>query len=276
MYIDSHQHFWYYNPTDFSWIDDSMSILKQNFLPDDLNELVSPLGIEGTVAVQAMASELDTHFLLELAEVNKVVKGVVGWIDLTNKDVSQRLQHYQGNEYLKGFRMVLQDKSPELIYSKDFRRGIRTLSDYNYTYDLLVFPHHLDATIDLVRSFPDQKFVLDHMAKPYIKKGEIDPWSKSMSELSKASDNVYCKVSGLVTEADWKTWNENQIFPYIDVVVEAFGCNRLMYGSDWPVCKLASEYKRVFDMIEDYFDQFSTEEKTDVMRNTALKFYSLE
>ena len=276
MYIDTHQHFWYYNPTDFGWIDNHMEILQRNFLPPDLEKTVDGHSIQGTVAVQAMTTELETHFLVNLAQKHDIVQGVVGWIDIKSESIELKLEQFAQMRYLKGFRLVLQDKDPAFMAEKDFRKTISLLDRYGFTYDLLLFPHHLEAAIDLVKAFPNQHFVIDHMAKPYIKDGQIDTWGRLMSEISRTSENVYCKVSGLVTEADWNNWKEKEIHPYLDVVFESFGCDRLMYGSDWPVCLLASDYQRVLTMLLDYLNQFSSQEKMQVMRDTAVNFYSLD
>lgn len=276
MKIDAHQHFWNYTAENYLWINDDMPGLKRSFLPQDLKPLLSKNGIDGCVAVQARHSEEETLFLLEMANQNDFVKGVVGWVDLRAENVRQRLETLTQDSYLKGIRHIVQDE-PDLHFMLDpaFQRGIAALSDFELTYDILIYPRHLDIASHLIRSFPGQPFVIDHLAKPYIKTRSIEDWQRSISKLA-YFDNVFCKISGLVTEADWTDFKDEDLFPYIDVVVKAFGPKRLMFGSDWPVCLLAADYDRVFNIVNSYFEEFTDDEKNAIFGQTAAAFYGLK
>ena len=249
--IDSHQHFWEFNPLRDNWITEDMSVIRRNFLPSDLKPLLDADGISGCLAVQADQSEAETKFLLGLAEEYRFIKGVVGWTDLCAPDVEERLEQYRGFNKLKGFRHILQAEKPEFMQDPGFLHGISVLKNYGFTYDILVYPHHLPEVIKLVGRNPDQAFVLDHLAKPCIKNGEINGWSDDIRVLA-THQNVYCKLSGTVTEADHKSWKKEDVFPFLDVVFDAFGPENLMFGSDWPVCQLAAEYSTVCRLLSDY------------------------
>jgi len=272
--IDTHQHFWKYDPVSYSWINDEMQVIRKDFLPGDLAVVVNEHKLQGTVAVQADQTEAETDWLLQLAAKNDFIKGVVGWVDLRSSNIEERLQHYQQFSKLKGFRHVLQGEEPSFMLQKDFLNGISKLQQFNFTYDILIFPQHLAVALELVQQFPEQKFVIDHVAKPYIKDGKIDEWKAGMEKLAQHS-NVYCKISGMVTEADWKNWTADDLRPYMDVVVNSFGIDRIMYGSDWPVCLVASSYKRWLQTVKDYFASYSAEEQEKVFSTNAMKFYQL-
>ena len=272
--IDSHQHFWQYNSTKHSWIDDEMAIIRKDFLPDDLAPIIKANGVIGTVAIQADQTEEETDFLLGLADRNDLIKGVVGWVDLRATDIAERLGYYAQFKYIKGFRHILQGEDPAFMLQPSFLRGIAALKAYNFTYDILIFPKHLEAALELVKRFPDQPFVIDHIAKPYIKAGLIEEWAKGISALSE-HENVLCKVSGMVTEADFKKWHPSNFTPYLDLVVESFGINRLMFGSDWPVCEVAASYGHMIGIVEDYFATFTLEEKNQFFNQNASGFYNL-
>lgn len=274
MRIDSHQHFWKYDAVRNSWITDDMQIIRRDFLPEDLLTPLVGNAIDGCVAVQADQSEEETDFLLGLAAENDFVKGVVGWVDLCAENVGERLQFYANNPNFKGVRHILQGEVPEFMLQKSFQYGISQLRQYNLTYDILIYPHQLAASIQLVNQFPEQAFVMDHLAKPYIRKGNIADWKKDMEALAK-HQNVCCKLSGMVTEADWKNWKASDIRPYMDVVLDAFGADRIMYGSDWPVCLLAGDYGQVLDLVQSYIKGLSQPEQEAVMGNTAKDFYML-
>ncbi|MDO5977370.1 amidohydrolase family protein [Flavivirga spongiicola] len=274
MKIDAHQHFWKYNPVRDAWIDDSMTVIRKDFLPQDLKPILEANTIDGCIAVQADQSENETDFLLQCAIENPFIKGVVGWVDLLSDNVEERLEYYSKNNILKGVRHIVQAEANDFMLRKDFQNGISKLQQFNLTYDILVFPPQLEAAIQLVREFPNQKFVLDHIAKPYIKDAKIHDWKINMSTLAKAP-NVYCKVSGMVTEADLKQWRLSDFQPYLDVVFEAFGIDRIMYGSDWPVCLLAAEYQEQLNIIETYISRFSSDDKIKIMGNNAIRFYNL-
>ena len=273
MKIDSHQHFWIYNPIRDSWIDDSMKILRRNFLPEDLYPIIKEQNIDGTITVQADQSEDETNFLLKLADENDWIVGVVGWIDLMGDDIERRLEHFSSLKKLKGFRHIVQaEPDNNFMLNEKFQNGISRLKHFNFTYDILVFPHQLPAAIKLSEKHPEQKFILDHIAKPF--KNEIEPWASEIRELAR-NKNVFCKISGIVTEADHKNWKPEDIYPYLDVVFESFGYDRLLFGSDWPVCLLAGTYKQVINLIEEYTRNISPEEKEKIFGMNARLFYNI-
>ncbi|WP_303318057.1 amidohydrolase family protein [Flavivirga abyssicola] len=276
MIIDSHQHFWNYEPVKHEWIDDSMSVIRKDFIPGDLKEVYAENGIDGCVAVQADQTLVETDFLLDLASKNDFIKGVVGWIDLRADNLETVLETYKAYEKLKGFRHVVQgEKDSNFLLRSNFLRGISILEKHNYTYDILVFPHQLGAVLEFVKRFPNQKFVIDHIAKPYIKDGFYDGWAVLMKEIGKHK-NVYCKLSGMITEADFNTWTPAQIHPYMNLILEVFGTERIMFGSDWPVCLVAGNYKRVKALITEFIAKMSITEQNAIMGNNAIKFYSLK
>lgn len=275
MVIDSHQHFWKYDPVTYSWIDDSMKVLQKDFLPSDLRPIFQNNGVDGCVAVQADQSERETEFLLELAKENQFIKGVVGWVDLKAEGVSKRLDHYSQNEKLKGVRHIVQEEpDPEFMLRKDFQNGIRHLAEFGLTYDILVYPNQLAAAVLLSRAFPEQKFVLDHIAKPRISEGLDQEWVNNIKELA-SNPNVSCKVSGMVTETTNFKWQQEDFYPFMDVVLDAFGWQRLMYGSDWPVCLLGGNYKEVLTIVKDYISKLTENQKAGIMGLNAKGFYSL-
>ncbi|WP_281632977.1 amidohydrolase family protein [Flavobacterium luteolum] len=272
--IDSHQHFWKFDPVRDSWIDETMQNIQRDFLPEDLQPLLNANQFEGCVAVQASQSEEETHFLLDLASKNDFIKGVVGWIDLRNENIAERLQFFSDQKKLKGFRHVVQGEADDFMFGKEFRRGIAALKPFNYTYDILIFERQLPAAISLVQDFPNQKFVIDHIAKPNIKSGSIDSWKNGIEEIAKY-ENVWCKISGMVTEADWKNWKPEDLKPYLDVIFENFAVDKLMYGSDWPVLNVASDYNEVVKTLEDYISKFSIEDQNKIWFENAKEFYKL-
>ena len=272
--IDSHQHFWIFDPVRDSWIDNSMKKIQRNFLPEDLSPLLSQNQFSGCVAVQASQSEEETNFLLDLASKNDFIKGVVGWVDLRAENISERLSHFSQFEKLKGFRHVVQGEPDDFMFGTAFRNGIAALKEFNFTYDILIFHRQLPAAIDLVKSFSDQAFVIDHIAKPDIKSGEIASWKKGIKEIAKF-ENVKCKISGMVTEADWNNWKPSDLKPYLDVIFENFSADKLMFGSDWPVCNVASDYKELVKTLEDYISQLSIEDQNKIWFENAKSFYKL-
>lgn len=272
--IDSHQHFWKFDPIRDSWIDDSMLKIQSDFLPEDLSPLLSENKFAGCVAVQASQSEEETNFLLDLASKNNFIKGVVGWVDLRDENISERLNHFSKYKKLKGFRHVVQGEADDFMFRKDFRNGIAALKKFNYTYDILIFHRQLPAAIDLVKSFPDQAFVIDHIAKPDIKSGDIVSWKKGIQEIAKFK-NVSCKISGMVTEADWNSWKTDDLKPYLDVIFENFSADKILFGSDWPVCNVASDYTEVVKTLENYISQFSTQDQNKIWFENAKSFYKL-
>ena len=274
MIIDSHQHFWNYDPIKDAWIDSSMEVIKRDFLPKNLKPLLDENGIDGCISVQADQSENETDFLLSCAQKNKFIKGVVGWLDLTSKNLESRLNHYVKNPFFKGLRHIVQAEKDDYLLRSDVQNGISKLAKYNLTYDILVFPSQLTAAITLVKKFPNQQFILDHISKPNISDSMDELWKSNIVELAK-NQNVCCKLSGLVTETKNYIFSDNDFKPYIDVIFKSFGPNRILFGSDWPVCLLAANYKKVFDLIFDYLDNYSIETKAKVFGQNAIKIYNL-
>ena len=276
MKIDSHQHFWKYNPDEYAWITDDMGILRQDFLPEDLKPLLSRAGIHGSVAVQARQSLDETRWLLNLAGENEFIKGVVGWVDLCSENLEDQLMEFLPNPKFVGVRHIIQDEPDKFfILRKEFIRGVGLLQRFDLAYDILVFARHLPQTIEFVRKYPDQVFVLDHIAKPEIRLRKTSPWKEEVMKLA-AFQNVYCKVSGMITEADWLRWKKTDFRPYLDTLTDAFGTNRLMIGSDWPVCQLAGSYTDVLEIAVNYFAGFSRYEKKALFGRNAEKAYQLK
>jgi len=274
--IDAHQHFWKFDPIRDSWITEEMDVIRRDFLPQDLMHILMHNQIQGCVAVQASQSEKENQFLLDLASTTPFIKGVVGWVDLQADDIEERLKHYGKIEKLVGFRHVLQgEPQRDLMLQQNFKRGISLLNKYGFTYDILIFTDQLKYAAQLAAEFPKQRFVVDHIAKPDIKNGEVEEWEKDIRELAK-NPNVYCKVSGMVTEANWYDWEEDDFKPYMDVVFDAFGIDRLMFGSDWPVCMVAGGYNRVVKMVRHYLEPLSDVDKAKFWGANAIKFYNLE
>lgn len=273
--IDSHQHFWRFDPVRDSWITDEMRVIQRDFLPEDLAPILKRNGISGCVAVQADQSEEQNAFLLELAAAHPFIKGVVGWVDLRAGNIRDTLEFYKGYDKMKGFRHVLQGEADRSLMLRDeFKRGIALLEEYNYTYDILIYPDQLKYAAELVRTFPHQRFVIDHIAKPDIKNKKVDEWSADIRAVAQYY-NVYCKVSGMVTEADWNNWKADDFTPYLDVVFEAFGVSRVMYGSDWPVCEVAGGYEKAVTLVQQYTSGLSSHEQDMFWAKNATNFYNL-
>ena len=275
MRLDAHQHFWEYDAQRDSWIDDSMSVLKSDYLPEQIEPLLKEKELEGCIAVQANQSEKETEFLLALAEAYSFIKAVVGWVDLCSENIEKRLEYYAQNPFLKGIRHIVQAEPENFVLKPEFQRGIGFLSQFNLVYDLLVYPSQLESGIELVSQFPDQKFVLDHCAKPQIKIQEIKKWTRDIRHIAE-EENVFCKVSGLVTEADFKNWKPSDFLPYLEVVFDAFGEDRVLYGSDWPVCLLAASYEKVYQLIDDYTIEHSADARRKFFGDNAARIYNIK
>jgi len=276
MIIDAHHHLWKFNTDDYGWMDDSMKVLKRDYLPADLENDLADAGVSGTVVVQARQCIEETRWLLELAHEINFIKGVVGWVDLRSPELERQLNEYAGDAKLVGVRHVIHDEADDdFMLQPDFVNGIERLGDYNLTYDLLVFPRHLERATELVSLFPDQRFVLDHISKPLIRSGIMQPWKEDTEALA-AQPNVWCKISGMVTEADHQAWKYVDFVPYMKVVCEAFGTDRVMVGSDWPVCRLAGEYNEVMGIPMDFFSNLSKTEKENIFGQNAIDCYQLE
>jgi L-fuconolactonase len=274
MTIDAHQHFWKFDPVRHSWIDDNMRILQRDFLPEELGQVLNQNGVDGCIAVQADQSEAETHFLLELADANDFIRGVTGWVDLQATNLSDRLDHFAQFPKLKGFRHILQGEKPEFMLQPNFIHGLQELGRRGLTFDILIFPKHLSAVKILLKNCCNQPFVLDHMAKPYIRRGLIRQWEKDLRVLAR-HENLCCKVSGLVTEANWATWKQGDFRPYLEVAFEAFGSQRLIYGSDWPVCLVAAAYAAQKGILENYLNQFSSSEQAGFWWKNAARFFGV-
>ncbi len=275
MYIDAHQHFWVYEPREYAWIDDSMALLRRDFLPGDLKPELDRNGFQGCVAVQARQSLQETQWLLDLAKDAPFILGVVGWVDLRSPQVRSQLASFAANSKLVGIRHIVQSEPDDFLLQPEFLRGISALEEFDLAYDILIYTKHLPVAAEFVRTFPRQRFVLDHLAKPPVKTGAIDSWARGLRELAEFP-NVFCKLSGLVTEADWRIWKQEQIAPYMDVALECFGPNRIMSGSDWPVCTLAASYTRTVDTAKDCLSRQTSEVRDAVLGGTAQRFWRLE
>ena len=274
MKIDAHQHFWNYDATQYPWIP-AGSPLHRSWLPADLAALQSPLGFGGSVAVQARQSLAESDWLLGLADADSRVKAVVGWVDLRSAEVASDLERLARHPRFAGVRHVVQEEPDDsFMVRPEFMRGIAQLAPLGLTYDLLIFPKQLPAALELVAKFPAQAFVLDHIAKPSVKAGTLSPWREQIHQLA-ASGNVMCKVSGMVTEADHSRWKADDFRPYLDTVFEAFGPERIMWGSDWPVCLFAASYEQTLRLVADYTAVLSSEQKEAVFGGNCAKFYGI-
>jgi L-fuconolactonase len=275
MKIDAHIHLWKYNAIRDAWINDDMRIIQRDFLPNDILVELAANNIQGCVVVQSDQSLEENHFQIANAEACSFIKGIVGWVDLQSKDIEAHLQYYQQFKKLKGFRHILQGETDRaLMLQPAFKHGISLLNKYGFTYDILIFPDQLVYANELIKAFPQQRFVIDHLAKPVIKNAVIDDWKKDINTIAQHK-NVYCKISGMVTEADWNNWKKDDLIPYIDVVINAFGAKRIMFGSDWPVCLLAASYKRWIDFLGEYFSIFTKQEQDNFFGLNAIEFYQL-
>lgn len=275
MRIDAHQHFWSYDPELYGWISDEMAVLKRDFLPTHLQPLLGAAEVDAAVTVQARQDLDETRWLLSLAEENPFLAGVVGWVDLRAADVDVRLDELAAHRKLRGVRHVVQDEPDDrFLMREDFLEGVSKLAERGLTYDILIYPKHLGVAAEFVDRFPHQPFVLDHIAKPFIGKGELEPWKSEITELARR-DNVCCKVSGMVTEARWNEWSEADFKPYLDVVLEAFGPERLMYGSDWPVCLLSADYGPMKSIADGLAAELSPDEQAAFYGANAIEFYGL-
>ena len=276
MTVDGHQHFWVYKPEDLPWIPPELPLLRRDYLPEHLAPLLQANGVDGTIVVQAQHSLRETQWLLELAERHPFIRGVVGWVDLRSPRLGGELERFSKSRKLKGLRHILQDEADlNFMLGREFTAGIGLLKEFGLTYDLVIAPRHLPAACELVARFPEQPFVLDHIAKPLIKDGVLSPWDADLRKLA-ALPNVCCKVSGMVTEADWAKWKPADFTPFLDVVWEAFGAQRIMFGSDWPVCLLAGDYGQVRGLAAGYVGSLSKSEQEAFWGGVASRFYSLE
>lgn len=275
MHIDAHQHFWHYSSHEYGWIDDSMASIRRDFVPAHLQPLLENNGFQGSVVVQVRQTQEETRWLLELADANPFIAGVVGWVDLRSPELRAQLESLAEKPKLVGIRHIVQSEPDGFLLRPDFLHGISVLEEFDLAYDILIYPKHLPSAVEFVRRFPGQRFVLDHLAKPPIKSGPMDDWSLGIRELA-SFPNVYAKLSGLVTEADWKEWKPADIRPYLDVAFECFGPGRLMIGSDWPVCLCAASYERTMEVVTTYLGRYSATEREAVLGGNAAGFWRLQ
>jgi L-fucono-1,5-lactonase len=273
--IDTHQHFWKYDPVRDSWITDEMRVIQRDFMPDDLLPVFKANGIDGCILVQTDQSEADNEFQLSNAAQHDFIKGIVGWVDFEASTIEERLELYSQYNIMKGFRHVLQgEPQRDFMLRPKFKQGISLLSRHNFAYDILIFPDQLKYTAEFAAGFPNQRFVINHIAKPNIREHEIEEWKKDMEAVAKF-ENVSCKISGMLGEKKWSDWKDADFVPYFDVIVEAFGTKRIMFGSDWPVCLVAGSYEKVFNLVKKYFSSFSKHEQGMFFGGNAIDFYNL-
>lgn len=275
MHIDAHQHFWTYKQREYGWIDEPMASIRRDFLPADLKPELEKNGFHGSILVQVRQNLEETRWMLELAENHPFILGVVGWVDLRSPRLRAELESFAGNPKLVGIRHIVQSEPDDFLLQPDFLRGISLLEEFDLAYDILIYTQHLRIAAEFVERFPRQRFVLDHLAKPPIKSGAVDLWARGLRKLA-SFPNVCAKVSGLVTEADWRTWKREDIRPYLDVAFECFGPSRLIIGSDWPVCTVAASYSQVVKLVTDYLGRYAPEEREAVLGGNAAKFWRLQ
>lgn len=272
--IDTHVHFWKYNKIKDAWITDEMKLLQRDFLPQDLQPVLYENNVNGVIAVQADQSENENGFLIELSKKNSFIKGIVGWVNLQNENIENKLLYYSKLPVIKGFRHIVQAEQNGFLENKNFLNGIGILKRFNFTYDILIYENQLEETVEFVNKFAGQKFIIDHCAKPEIKNKSILKWESGIKEISK-NKNIYCKLSGLTTEANWNSWQEPDFHPYLDVIFENFGTDRLVFGSDWPVVLISGGYSKWKNLLENYMSDFSKEDKEKVFTKNAIEFYNL-
>lgn len=275
MRIDAHQHFWNYDPIKHSWINDDMKVIRRDFSPGDLAPSLKELKFDGTIAVQADETMEETTFLLELARKNDFIKAVVGWVDLRKDAVEDELLTLKSNKKLAGFRSIMQGAEDD-AYLKNpvFLKNVSRLSQFDYTYDLLVFHNQMESLIKFTDKLPDNRLILDHIGKPDIKNKEIKQWKEHLRILS-ANPNIYCKLSGMLTEADHQQWTYDDIMPYMETAAEYFGIDRICFGSDWPVCLLAGSFKQVHDVVNRFADQLNATEREKIFGSNTAAFYKI-
>jgi L-fuconolactonase len=272
--IDGHVHFWDYDSGQHAWITEDMAVVRRNFLPEHLQPVLQQEGIDGCVLVQVNQTEDENDFFLKLAADHNFVRGIVGWVDLCAENIRERLDFYRHSK-IKGFRHILQgDPDRAFMLRPDFQRGIGALDAFGFTYDLLIYPDQLSFADQLVRAFPHQRFIIDHLAKPEVRNAGLESWKKQIAAIARR-DNVCCKLSGMITEAHWDSWTPEMLAPYMDVVVECFGTDRMVFGSDWPVCLVAGSYGEVLSVVRDYFSAFSKNEQERIFGGNAIAFYGL-
>ncbi|MFT5885229.1 MAG: L-fuconolactonase [Arcticibacterium sp.] len=272
MKIDAHQHFWNYDPINFSWINDEMAAIRKNFLPEDLKPILEKNGFGGSILIQVNQDETENDIFLRFAEENEFIKGVVGWIDLKASNLEDKLTHYAQYPKMKGFRHIAQSEPDDFLMDQSFIDAVAKFPNYNFTYDILVFERQLKSVLHFVRQLPNNKLIIEHIAKPNIKEKSVTRWSNYMQAISK-HENVYVKVSGMVTEADIKNWKKEDFAIYLDHILDFFGPERIVYGSDWPVCLVAGTYEDQLGIVQEYFSRFTKTEQAQIFGLNAAKFY---
>lgn len=273
--VDAHQHFWKYDPVNYAWISEEMANIRKDFTPSDLQKTFKENKVDYAVYVQVEQHLQETLQMINIAKKNDFIKGLVGWVDFKAQNIQETLLGFSQEKLLKGFRHIVQGEAdPVFLLDENFNKGISLLKKYDFTYDILVYPHQLPAVLEFIDKHPNQKFVIDHLAKPYIKMGYYKSWALMMRAISER-EHVFCKLSGMVTEADFKNWNAQQIAPYMEMVLEFFGTDRTMFGSDWPVCLVAANYKKVKDLVVNFIGKLSHEEQNKIMGLNAKEFYKL-
>lgn len=273
--VDAHQHFWQYDPEKHGWISERMEVLKKDFMPPDLKKEMEAVDIDSCIAIQADQTEKETQFLLSLAEEYGFIDGIVGWLDIQAHDFNKKLERFVQHEKFKGLRHIVQDEPDDrFLLQPDFLNGMSILGHYHLPYDILIYARHLPVAVEFASKFPDQKFVVDHIAKPKIEEQKIEDWENGIRELAQ-HPQMYCKVSGMVTEADWKHWKTEDFKRYLDVIFDAFGMDKLMFGSDWPVCTLAAGYDEVVQLLEEYIAPLPAKEQQLILGGNAKRFYNL-
>jgi len=274
MKIDAHQHFWNYDPINFSWINDEMAAIRKNFLPEDLKPILEKNGFDGSILIQVNQDKTENDIFLKFAEENEFIKGMVGWIDLKASNVETRLTHYAQYPKMKGFRHIAQSEPDDFLMDQSFIDAVAKFPNHNFTYDILIVERQLKAALHFVRQLPNNKLIIDHIAKPNIKEKSVTRWSNYMQAISK-HENVYVKVSGMVSEADVKNWRKEDFAIYLDHILDFFGPERTVYGSDWPVCLVAGTYEDQLGIIQDYFSRLSKTEQAQIFGLNAAKFYGV-
>jgi L-fuconolactonase len=272
--IDAHHHFWKYNPINYSWIDDSMKVIQRDFMPEDLEPVLIKNGFYGSVLIQVNQMEAENEAFLKLADKNDFIKGVVGWVDFKSDSLDTWLMHYSKHSKMKGFRHIVQGESDDFLIDINFISGVAKLTKYNYTYDILIYERQLKAALHFIRQLPNNKLIIDHIAKPNIKNKSFNTWSNYMKAISE-HENVYIKASGMVTEADTANWKKEDFTIYLDHILNSFGTNRIVYGSDWPVCLVAATYQEQLEIVQNYFGQLTKTEQNDIFKKNAIRFYNL-
>ena len=275
MRIDAHQHFWQYNPNTQGWITDEMSLLMRDFSPKELQKEIEALDFQGTIAVQAEETLAENHYLNNLAASNNFIKGIVGWMDLRDKYAVEKMHELKAIQKLVGFRTITQGAPDEKYLSnRQYIDNVKLLSEFNYTYDLLIHHSQMNSLVRFTDQLPDNRFILDHIGKPDIKNKQIKSWRSEIKNLA-ANPNIYCKLSGITTEADYKQWTYEELYPYIETVAEYFGIDRLCFGSDWPVCLVAGSYSTTYSVIEKFSQQVTEKERAKIFGLNTKEFYKL-